>query len=173
MQQRSVYWNIRQFLSGLSPTQHESSATHIAAADEIGWKQQTLAENVQKGSGIFSARDTAEQNVGARSLCMLVQQFSGFDQRISKQGIGFGDWNLCDDTELLDVHDRFGRNQASTWHNNERPRKAGWRCGKCLCINHLSSKIQAAHEGVNFTDRGTTLPKPSGEGEIGLFSQQH
>src|SRR5438270_12613315 len=45
-----------------SATEKQSTAAHIAAADEIGGETETLAEMFEKNVDVFGRGDTAEQN---------------------------------------------------------------------------------------------------------------
>jgi hypothetical protein len=51
--------DVSQLLSIRSAAQKQTTATHVAAADEIRWKTQTFAEMREQDFDIFFAGDAA------------------------------------------------------------------------------------------------------------------
>lgn len=53
---------IRQLAAGAGRAQHQSTAAHVTASDEVWRKKEALAEHTRQWIDVFPGRDAPEQN---------------------------------------------------------------------------------------------------------------
>src|SRR5205823_11813829 len=75
--------HIRQLEARHDTPEHQSPAAHVAAADEVGWKHQAVAEDRQQQIDVLARRDAAEQHDFAVRPNRLAQRRRGPLERVT------------------------------------------------------------------------------------------
>ena len=73
-----------------------------------------------------------------------------------------GHIHLSNGLELIDIDERFRRDQAEAGDDDESAWNAGIGGIECGGVSHLAAKVQAANESVEFADGGAALAELSG-----------
>jgi hypothetical protein len=98
--------------------------------------------------------------------------------RIPQQGscecrIVFFHWHASCTAKPLDIEHFVRRHKAESRNDNQRRRCAHGRRGESLHVCHLSSKIEAADEGVGFSKRGSAIPQANCKSEVRFVSEEN
>ena len=78
MAYRAANRRVRQFHSIARASKKQTAAAHVAAADKLDRKNETVAEDIDHRIRVFPRRDAAQQNDLARRAEIGVEAFGAF-----------------------------------------------------------------------------------------------
>src|SRR6266496_972340 len=119
---RARHRDIGKLLSINRAAQHQSTATHIAATDEVSGEAQPVTKFGQQNVNIFSRGNAAEQNDFAPGLYFLYQTPRVALERFSITRITFVNVDQSEFTQVVETNSRVRIDQATRWRDNKSAR---------------------------------------------------
>ena len=166
------YGDAGQLDAGVHRAQHQAAAAHVAAAHEVGGKQQALAERLLERLHVFGAGHAAQQHELALGPRGLGEEARVPGDRSAITALAGVDVHLGVPQEPGQVDDLIGRDEPFARRDHDHARQAGRGPREGARVGQLAPEVQAAQEREDVTERRAPLADFSRQGEGGLVAEQ-
>ena len=176
MQYRSEDGRVGQFRALAGMAKKQAAAAHVAAADELEWKPEPLAEDSRQHADVLRRRDAAKQDDVAVGPDLIQQSACARLERPSIPDVANVDVASRERPNSRSRHAGIGGAEAGIRRDDvdARPdnRIVGlWRGGESARIRELATEIQATDERKEIADR-RSLRRPQLRGNCELRARR-
>jgi len=145
--------NISEFGAIDGTAQKKTTATHIAATDEICRETKPLTKMLEQNLDVLRSRNTAEKNDFALRRHLFCKFFHIALQGQAIPRIGFIDIDRREFLKVGEADWAGRRNQTAGGSDDKHGRASSARRRKGVCIGELAAKVQPAAELEQLADR--------------------
>lgn len=150
--------NVVELLLRIDAAQEQPSPAHVAAPDERGRKEQSLAEDLEERVDVLRARDASQEDHLALFADRVRDEARISRERFAERRFVRVDVRARERLEMLETDARMDRHHPAVLRDDERavahPGSGGsGSTRERVRVRELAAKIEAAHEAEDLADR--------------------